>query len=434
MRLRHLVRIAGFSCVAVALAPHAPEARAEGGGVQTVYVAARGSKAFEAALAKAPAEAVFPNLHKAIARVAELAAQPGATEVEMLVASGPYAGKAGGGGWALPALQAPGLRIALLGGFADDWSSRDPFHAPSHVGGDAASGTPVFELARKTVLKELVVSGFAVDYAGRNAYDAEGSLKREGSRGAAFVAFQQAQVERVVLADNVLVNSAGRVMEPLIAPGSKETEIVVRNNLFWNCCIPVQVGQGIAVRGVTVRRITLERNTFLRCWPYNPDPTSAEVGAVSLNTKETAQEIVVRDNLFAHNVGGAFQHDWPEERMPKLSFVHNLFHGNATLLGAKNPGDGMVVGKFGLNPKYLVLDATTLGDDFSYVVKDNVSTDPGLGGAAELSVTSAEGGEGHDVNVKGFAPKVAYDPAHPPVPADAAAAAFGNSPSAVWTR
>lgn len=413
--------------------PAVPEAS----GVHTLYVAPRGSAAAESAQAKAgalAAESVFTTLHKALGRAAELAQQPGATEVAVLVASGSYAGKAGAGGWALPSITAPGLRLLLLGGYSDDWGGRDPFRKPSLIGADAGSGTPVFELGKKSALKEVVVSGFVVDYGGRNAYDGDGSLKREGSRGAAFVAFQQAQVDRVVLADNVLFNAAGRLMEPLIAAASKDSEIILRNNLFWNDCVPVQVGVGIAVRGLSVRRIVLQGNTFLRCWPYNPDPTSAEVGAVSLNTKETTQEIVVRDNLFAHNVGGALQHDWPEERMPRLSFVHNLFFGNATLMGAKEPGAGMIVGKFGLNPKYLVLDAAQLGDDFSYEVKDNVALDPGLDPDGELHVTPAEGGEGHDVDVKGFAPRVTYDPERLPLPRTPEAAPFGIQPGSVTPR
>ncbi len=436
--MRPMPRLAlTFALALLSLARGADPAGADGAGVHTLYVAPRDTPAFAAAQAKAGAGAadrVHATLHKALAQAADLALQPGTTEVAVLVASGSYAGKAGAGGWALPTLNAPAVRLLLLGGWSDDWAGRDPFRKPSLIGADASSGTPVLELGKKTALKEVVVSGFVVDYGGRNAYDADGNLKREGSRGAAFVAFQQAQLERVVLADNVLLNSGGRVVEPLIAAASKDAEIVIRNNLFWNDCVPVQVGQGLAVRGLVVRRIVLQGNTFLRCWPYNPDPTSGEVGAVSLNTKESAQEIVVRDNLFAHNVGGAFQHDWPEERMPRLSFTHNLFFGNASLLGATEPGAGMIVGKFGTNPRYLVLDAARVGDDFAYEVKDAVALDPGLPADGELAVTPAEGGEGHDVEVKGFAPRVTYDPARLPLPRAPEAAPFGIQPGAVTPR
>jgi len=416
----------------VACVAWASPAFAEG---KTIYVARPGTKALEAAQAKAgAADLVFPTLHKALARAAELAQEPGATEVAVLVASGSYEGKAGAGGWALPPLSAPGLRFLILGGYDDAWAARDPFRRPSLLGAGGGTGTPVFDFAAKTRLKELVVGGFVVDCSGRNRYDGDGNLVHEGSRGTPFVAFSQMLVERVVLCDNAILNSGGRVMEPLIAPASPETEIVIANNLFWNDMTPVQVGVGIGWRGQTVKRITLRNNTFLRCWPYNPDPTSSMVGAVTLHNRESSQEIVAEGNLFAHNPGGAFQHDWPEERMPKVTLRGNLFFGNATLFGKQEPGAGVLVGKFGANPQYVLLDAARIADDFGYKVEGNVSVDPGLGEAAGLEVGKAEGGEGHDMTVKGFAHKVSYDPEKLPLPADEKARAFGIRPDEVWKR
>jgi len=128
--------------------------------------------------------------------------------------------------------------------------------------------------------------------------------------------------------------------------------------------------------GFGVKAMNLEGNSFLVNWPYNPDPDSSNVGAVELYHKECCGELNVEANLFAFNPGGAMQHDWAEDRMPKFTVKDNLFFMNATLFGDARGEAGLFVGKFGPSPKHNVITVEQAADDYGYKMSGNVSFDP----------------------------------------------------------
>jgi hypothetical protein len=131
------------------------------------------------------------------------------------------------------------------------------------------------------------------------------------------------------------------------------------------------------------------------------------------------------------------QQDWPEDRMPALTLRANLFSRNATLFKEERDDTGDFAGKFGSNPRYLILDVEDIGDNFDYTAEGNVSFDPGLELENLLEVTPPEDEEDEydqDVMVEGFAPAMRYDPDAIPLPAEERARAYGVNPDRVWSR
>ncbi len=400
-----------------------------GAETRVLYVAPRETPAFAAA--ERLGGPVQPSLHRALDQAAEAVNQPGPQTVTVMVAAGEYDGKAGQGTWPIPRLTNPQGSLRLVGGFGDDYSSRQPFTRLTKL--VTSSGRPgaILSFAPRSQVREIVISGFHVDGALSNAYDEEtNSFLRAGSRSFPVIAFNQLVTDRVVIADNLFLNGGHGVLDPLIAAASPETVVEIRNNLFLNNIKTMQVGagSGLPYRGNTVKTVRLVQNTFLLNWPYNPEPTSSNVSAVTLHHRGTAQEIHVEGNLFAYNLGGAMQHDWQESRMPKLTLRNNLFYKNGLLFGKQEPGAGVFAGKFGLNPKYLVLDAARIADDFSYQVEGNVTLDPGLPVKQDLLVEA----DGDNLKVRNFAPRTAYDPKAPPLPSVPEARRYGIQPDRLW--
>ena len=145
----------------------------------------------------------------------------------------------------------------------------------------------------------------------------------------------------------------------------------IENNVFLNNIKAIKLGAPVAVAAINLRH-----NTFFLNWPYNPDATSSNVSAVELYHSGGAKQVNIEGNLFAYNPGGAMQHDWPEDRMPDLALKNNLFYSNAALFGDGAAQAGVIAGKFGTNPIYLILDLETTEDDFDYDVAGNVDLDP----------------------------------------------------------
>lgn len=89
----------------------------------------------------------------------------------------------------------------------------------------------------------------------------------------------------------------------------------------------------------------------------------------------------------------------------------------------------MFVGKFGANPRYLLLKLDTIENDFNYKVGGNVVMDPGLPVQHALVV---EAGKGDDVNISGYAPAMEFDLKSPPFPSNTAAKGFGVQASQIF--
>jgi hypothetical protein len=410
----------------------ARSARAE---THVIYVAPKDSAAAAAAPGRAgsASHSVQPSLHRALTEAAEIAGRPGARTVHVFVVGGEQHGALGSGVWALPTIDNPEATVRILGGFDDAFAERSLSRLTRLTTERDRTG-PLFGVSQGSKLRELVVSGFVLDAGPSNAYASEeGSLQHAGSRSPPLIAFAQMHVDRLVVSDCALLNAAEGGFEPVIAPLSHETTVEIANNLFVNDLMALKVGSGIGFRDRIVRRITVRNNSFLRNWPYNPDTKSSNVGALDLNHKGTAREVVIEGNLFAHNPGGALQHNWPVERMPKLTIRRNLFFRNATLFEDDADDAGVVVGKFGALPTYRVFSLQAVTEHLPYEFAENVSLDPGLGTlASDLEVGAAEDGDENDVSVRAFAPRFTLDLERLPVPQNAAARAYGVQADALY--
>ncbi|MBK7862687.1 MAG: hypothetical protein IPJ65_29580 [Archangiaceae bacterium] len=418
--------------------------------VYKLYVAERDSAAHKAAepLADGKTSFWFPKLTRGLEKAVELLNGTD-HQVQVLVAQGQHAGL-----WALPnGLPGGKAKLLLLGGHCPDWKKRDPFGCPTELlGGDARPQAVLGFGGNKTQLSELVISGFVFDSAQSNKYDARtNSLLKGSSRTLPLLALSQVVVGHLVIADNVFLNSAHRAFELYHSAASNETTVDIDNNFFLNNVIPLKF-EPAGYKGFKTKTVNFTHNSVILNWPFNPDATSSNVGALELYHKDCCGELNLEDNLFAYNPGGAMQHDWPVNRMGKLALKNNLFFMNATLFGDGRPEAGVFVGKFGPNPKHIVVPlAAHMEDDYPYAFSGNVSFDPKVPvalvdlQAADSSAVSAkktlmndvrglfgQNKEGGTVAIKNFAPRMGLDLEHLPFPAEAKAAAFGVQRTRAW--
>lgn len=417
-----------------------------------VFVAPRDTPAAEAAQKQADDKAVFwfAKLHKALNKVGELLAE-GEHTVTVKVAQSDAASAAGAGTWQVPPIKNPKATLKLLGGWTPDWSTRDPFAHPTELLTGEGRPQPILSFSPKSAIGEIVISGFVFDAAPSNKYDAKtNSLLKGSSRTIPLLGFSMVVTRHLVVADNVFLNSAHKAFDPYISPETKDVVVDIQNNFFLNNVIPMKLSPAL-YKGNTVKTMNLKNNSFILNWPFNPDPTSGNVGAIELYHKDCCNELVVEGNLFAFNAGGAMQHDWPTGRMPKMSFLNNLFFTNATLFGDGRGDAGFFTGKFGPNPKHLIVTVGALEDDFDYTVKGNVSFDPevpvalvDLQAADSSSVTAKKtvmndlrgmfglNKQGGTVAIANYAPRMGLDVANLPFPKNARAKAYGVSPDKLY--
>lgn len=415
----------------------------------TIYVAARDSDAHKAAekLVDDKTTFWFAKMAKALPKAVELI-NGTANEVRIHMAQGQEAGLFGMSG-----VDGSKGKLFILGGWCPDWKTRDPFQCPTEI--IAGDGRPdaFFNFGgNKTLFGELVLSGFILDAAPSNKYDAKtNSLLKGTSRTIPLLSLKQVVVQHLVISDNVFLNGAQRAFEVYHSPMSNETVVDVQNNFFLNNVIPMKFSPA-GYKGFKTKAINFKNNSVILNWPFNPDPTSSDVGALTLWHKDCCGELNIENNLFAYNPGGAMQHDWPEARMPKLRINNNLFFMNATLFGNDKPEAGFFTGKFGPNPSYIVVNVSPgLVDDYGYEMKGNVVMDPkvpvalvDLQAADSSSVTAKKtvmndlrgmfgiNKEGGTVAIKNYAPRMGLDLKNLPFPAEEKAKSYGVQTSLVF--
>lgn len=348
-----------------------------------VLVAPRDSAASETAAAlaaRADGSTVFAErkIHSAFGRAQELLTGCGDCTVQVKIAGGSYDGKARTGQWTFPEVQAPGATLRILGGYADDFSSRDPFANPTilQVNENRSDAVLRFE-GKKHALRELVVSGLTIDTSPSNSYGTgETSLHKGGSSSFPMLAFGYLTTERLVISDNVFMNAPNGVGGPLIRAMSPQAEVRVENNVFLNNVYTWVVGSGGGPH--MPGRYAIVGNSFVLNWPYNPDRTTSNPGTVEIGNNASAAHVEIRGNLFAYNAGGAVHPQWDDTRGPEISFIDNLFYKNGALFDAPSPASGAVVGKFNNSATHGVFDMIDVEDDFTWETAGNVSFDPGL--------------------------------------------------------
>jgi len=449
----------GVLAALAVLLPAAPTF-AQGGNSYVIFVARRDTPAADAAKAKANGQTSFAEttFHRALLRAAELLNDQNTGKVTVAVAAGEYVGQAGAGIWVLPPVVNPKATLHLLGGLSEDFSQRHPFAMPTALVTSAGRGGPFITFERKSPrepsqLKELAISGFIMDAAPSNSYDAKtNSIKKGESRTYGLLAFSYLNCEHLLIDSNVFINGAHGAFDPMVLPPKTgELVIDISNNFFLNT-IKTMAVKCASVGNTTAKAINLRQNTFLLCWPYNPDATSSNVSAIELYHKGGAEAVNIEGNLFAYNPGGAMQHDWPEGRMPKLAIKGNLFYQNAALFANGTDDNGVIAGKFGTGAVYNLLTLDVLMDDFGYDTADNVVMDPdiriplaALQAANSYDVEAKDtvinqvrdlfglNQDGGTVAIKNFAPAMAWRPKAPPLPQNADAQKYGVQWNTFWS-
>ena len=413
-----------------------------------IYVAPKNTPAYTAAQSMEDEQFKFAErtFHRALTRAADLLNQPGAHTVTVWVASGSYKGKAKQGVWVIPKITNPEATLNLVGGFNDDFSGRQPFGNLSALTTIEGRNGAFLQLSQRSQLKKLVVSGFLFDAAPSNTYDQKtNSIKKGQSRSYPMITFSYLKTEHLVIDSNIFINGAHGTFDPLITPVGQAV-VDITNNFFINNIKTMKPATSKSNATINIRN-----NSFLMNWPFNPDPTSSNVSALELYHSGGAAQVNIEQNIFAYNPGGALQHDWPEDRMPEMAINNNLFYMNAGLFGDGDTEGGVIAGKLGHNPKYLILDIETLEDDFDYDVNGNISIDPQIPVAlADLQAADSYSvdrqntvvndvrrffglnQDGGTVAIANFAPALVYSPQAVSLPMNTEAQGFGVQPGQLW--
>lgn len=343
-----------------------------------IYIAPSGSQAYTAAsdLGLGPVER---RIHRGFQLAADHLGQCGGCEVVINIAGGDYAGKARVGTWVFPDVRALQSSLKILGGWNEDFTVRNPFATPTVLRSSENRSSVVLSFAgRKHGFKELVVSGLTFDTTPSNRYDAEtNSLLKGGSSTYAQLAFGYITTDRLVIADNTfLSSSSGGVGGPIVRPIGSAGEVHLVNNLFFNNVLAWTLASGAYSNPPDLYLV--KGNSFILNWPYNADVTTSNPGALEIGNNRTANRVVIEDNLFAYNYGGAIFPQWDESRGPQLVVKNNLFYGNGGMFGATAADSGAFVGKFVGAASYSIFTSEEIEDDFDWDVSGNVSIDPDL--------------------------------------------------------
>ncbi len=444
-RYKPVFSIKMFLCAVVLMVSLMQTALAD---TYVIKVAPKNSPAYAFAQGQEDDQRQFAErtFHRALTKAAELLNQSGAHTVYITVAAGSYKGKAKQGIWVIPQIDNPEATLYIMGGFNDDFSGRQPFTNLTALTTVEGRNGAFLQLTKRSQLKELVISGFLFDAAPSNSYHTDSnSILKGQSRTYPMITFAQLKTAHLVIDSNIFINGAHGTFDPFIGPLGQAV-VDITNNFFINNIKTMKPAASSAKVAINLRN-----NSFIMNWPYNPDPTSSNVSALELYHNGGASKLTIEYNLFAYNPGGAMQHDWPEDRMPEMAINKNLFFMNAALFGDGDPGAGVIAGKLGLNPKYLILDLETLEDDFDYEVIDNVSMDPQIPVAlADLQAADSYSVErkntvmndirglfglnkdGGTVAIANYAPALVFNPQAISLPQNEAAQIYGVQPNQLW--
>lgn len=430
--MRCMLWFVGFCCLVLPLQA-----------AKTYYVG--GDKDAGKAAAEAAGAKWVKNLTKAFAK-AEGDLNGGENEVVFKLAAGDQDGDLGSGAYALPAFNNPAGSLTLIGGFDNAFAKRDPFGTPTVITTISERSAPLWQFAKNTKLKALVIDGLVWDASASNRYDAKtNSLLKGTSSTHVFIKFNYLETDRLEFRNNVFLNAPHRVMETLIRAATPRATIRFYNSIFLNCVIPLKLDS--ARFRNKPKTIEVDHCSFLLNWAYNPDPNTGSPCALEIGPKEAAGEIHITNSLFYANFGGAILA--LNTQMPGLTLNNNNFIGNGLLHGQSESDAVAMIVSAGGRKQPLGLD--DIEDVPSVDEADgNVSLPPGIAlslgevktvDASKVKVEKTWANavnrilgrnlSGGTVAIKDYAPKKEYDPAAPPFATRAEAAKYGASPSLV---
>lgn len=402
---------------------------------EVVYLVGADEAAAKAAAGRVGGTAVGSLTKAFAAAVADLSA---GSNVTIKLAGGEYTGDFGSGAYALGVINAPTATLKLEGGFKPDFSSRSPFRLPSMIVATPQRSAPLLKFAANSKLGAFIVDGVSWDSQASNSYDAKtNSLLYGKSCTFPFVQFYYLETNLLVFQNCVIANSANRAIEPLIRAATPEAEIRFSNCIIFNNRIPLKLDSA-RFRNKPAR-IVVDHCSFLINWAYNPDPETSNPASLEIGAKDAAGEIVITNNLFYSNFGGAIL----ALGGPPMVVSNNNFVGNGLLHGqSESDAVAMIISAGGRKQP---ISLGMIGD--VPLVKEgsgNVSITPGIPLAldqvktVDSSTVKAEASwqnevrrllgmnlQGGRVEIKNYAPKKEYDPANPPFPTKNEAEKYG---------
>lgn len=345
------------------------------------------------------------------------------------VAAGEYDGDFGSGAYILPEIKNPKAILIIEGGYSPDFVKRDPFLSPTKLVTTKDRSAPLLKFRASTPhnqdeLAALIINGLVMDVGNSNAYDAKtNSLLKGKSCSHPIISFGYFKTNLLELTNCVFVNAANRAFETLIRPASDDCEIKLCNCIFLNCLIPVKLDT--ARYRHKPSKIIVDHCSFLLNWGFNPDPNTGNPCALEIGPKDAAKKIMITNNLFFCNFGGAILA--LNKQMPALTINNNNFVGNGLLHGlSASDAVAMVVEAGG---KKQAIDVDTIEElDAVEEAENNVSIPPDialfLGEVKPIDNTAIKTNEGWEnqvrrilgmnlqgakVDIKDFAPKKTFD-------------------------
>ncbi len=223
------------------------------------------------------------------------------------IAEGKYFGKLGVGMWEIPF-----DRVQVIGGYAGDFASRDPWARPTLLLWDKASKNRPNTARLSSRAKGVVIDGIAIDMRDENEYvdEQQSGRKDKAVEEAAIYLWHPGTVRNCVIVNprqECVVARAGAVIE---------------NNLFLNALIyAVKIDRGEDPKAVAVIR----NNTILFPWDNKSPGTGNYRGCGIFLGQATHAEIT--GNILAHCDNNAIHSvtDLGRTSVTKNLFSMNLF-------------------------------------------------------------------------------------------------------------
>ena len=246
------------------------------------------------------------------------------------IAEGTYVGRDESGSDSIP------VAVKILGGYADDFSSRDPWgaHRTILTGTGAISGSTQYRLIvdAGACPSEVVVDGIIFDNGPRNHYKDEKNLLilRNADPRKGLNATPESGAVKLdlgpgcagIVQNNVVLNTAPTGGAIQVKVG-KEGRATVRNNLVVN-----NTGEGIFVQsswkprdGKGLPQFTVSNNTVLFAWKHDPIAT---YGGNALKMDQEVQ-LTAANNVFAFGDYGGVDNI---KKAKGITLKDNLFAGH----------------------------------------------------------------------------------------------------------
>lgn len=360
--------------------------------------------------------------------------------VVIKMTAGEYKGDLGSGAYEFPAFKNEKASLTIEGGYNADFSARSPFKTPTKIVTVADRSAPMIKFGRNSKLKSFKVDGLLFDSQASNKYDAKSnSLKIGSSCTHVYFQFSYLETNELAFVNSVFLNSANRVMEPLIRAATDKAVIRYENCIFLNNRIPLKLDS--ARFRQSPAKIIVNHCSFLLNWAYNPDPGTGNPAALEIGPYQAAKEVILTNNLFYSNFGGAILA--LNKKMPALTVNNNNFVGNGLLHGKTEADAVCMIVSAGGKKQDLPMDSI---EDVNAVdeAEDNVSISPGinltLGSPLVVDSSKVKAKDnwqnevrrilnmnldGGTVAIKDYCPRKDYSTEAPPFPANPDAVKYG---------